>query len=276
MNEEDVTEFDIVISVGPNDIDFVSTVIKHARKNILHHRNIYLILATNGTKIENPIEGNIYIIDETVFPFNVAQFLGKNARNGWYFQQLIKLYAWKYIKDLSEYYLVLDADTLFLKPTEFFKFGKPLYNTTPRQNHIPYFTHMQKLHPSFTKQDPNLSAVTNHMIFHRKILKKIFQMVEKHHASGGDSRRRKRFWELFLEFVEKDHILHAGASEYELYFNFIYLYLKDTFLLRELRYAETGRIPYSAENVLDYITCHHYMREQERKRAAALERQNIK
>jgi hypothetical protein len=40
----------------------------------------------------------------------------KQNRNGWYLQQLLKLYASFVIKDLLNDYLVIDADVYFLKP----------------------------------------------------------------------------------------------------------------------------------------------------------------
>ena len=243
--------FDIIISVGPNDAEFIKNTLTYAKRNIIDYRNIYLI---GGSAAAAAAAGeNVFFVDECVFDFDVAQILGKNTRNGWYLQQLIKLYAWKYIDNLSDFYLVLDADTLFLKPTAFFIDNIPLYNTTNRQNHIPYFTHMQKLHPTFKKQDANISAVTNHMIFHKEILREMMEMVEKYHEP-----KSLQFWEYFLMFVDKEHILHAGASEYELYFNYIYFYKKGAFLLRPLTYAECGSIP--TNPVFDYVSCHHYMR----------------
>lgn len=241
--------FDIVISVGPNDIDFIPKMLKHTMNNIIDYRNIYLIVANNPSVLN--FGDNVFIINENIFDFDVARILGKNKRNGWYLQQLIKLYAWKYIDGITDYYLVLDADTLFLKPTTFFIDNIPLYNVTSRQNHIPYFVHMEKLHPTFKKQE-NFSAVTNHMIFNKDVLCEIMSMVENYHSNG------LQFWEYFLMFVEKEHILHAGASEYEIYFNFIYLYKKGEFLLRHLNYAECGGIP--SNHIFDYVSCHHYMR----------------
>ena len=63
-------------------------------------------------------EGNVYIILESVFPFSldtVASIHGKSSRNGWYLQQLLKLYIWQVVPELMERYLVLDSDTFFLR-----------------------------------------------------------------------------------------------------------------------------------------------------------------
>ena len=106
--------FDIVIPVGPNDKDIITKQINYT-KNI-KARNIYLIV--NGCL---DIEGCISI-QENIFPFSletVSRFHGKLERNGWYLQQLLKLYAGMVIPGILERYLVIDADTFFLKSINF-------------------------------------------------------------------------------------------------------------------------------------------------------------
>ena len=66
------------------------------------------------------IDGCITIF-EKIFPFSldtVAKIHGKRDRNGWYLQQLLKLYAGKIIPNILDKYLVIDSDTFFLKPTK--------------------------------------------------------------------------------------------------------------------------------------------------------------
>ena len=52
------------------------------------------------------------------------------------------------IPDILDNYLVLDSDTIFLKPTTFFENNIPLYNYGTEYN-LPYFIHMINLHPTF-------------------------------------------------------------------------------------------------------------------------------
>ena len=88
-------KFDIVIPVGPNDINFIDNTLVLNQQNILNYRKIFIVtnisLITNINKFNNCI-----LIDENSFPFNIStikQYLGNNDRCGWYFQQLIKLYS---------------------------------------------------------------------------------------------------------------------------------------------------------------------------------------
>jgi len=108
-----------------------------------------------------------------------SRYNGKNNRNGWYFQQLLKLYIGLVVPDILDNYLVIDADVFFLKPIEFIIDNKIVF-TTSSEYHIPYFTHMNKLHPSFIKNISD-SGISHHMMFSKKYIKEIFEMVEAYH-----------------------------------------------------------------------------------------------
>ena len=157
--------YDIVIPVGPSDSDQINDQLNFTTKNIIGYRNIYLICYDTSIQI---IDKSIIIIDEKTFPFtikDVEKYHSKYDRNGWYLQQLLKLYAGLVIPGILERYLVIDADTYFLKPTVFVEDNKCLYNTGS-EYHIPYFQHMLKLYPSMEKQIQE-SGICHHMMFEK-------------------------------------------------------------------------------------------------------------
>lgn len=238
--------FDIVIPIGPNDINFINKIVEHTQKYIIGYRNIYLVSYDSNLKIDNCIT-----INENIFPFNkntLAKYLGYNDRLGWYLQQLIKFYSGFTIKGILNNYLVIDADTYFLKFTTFFKNKLPLYNIGIEYN-MPYFEHMFKLHPSLQKQT-NYSGICHHMMFQTNIIGELFKLIESYH--------RESFYISFLKCINSVNILGSGASEYEIYFNYIHIYHKDKFLIRQLRWENTNII---SDNInLDYISCHWYIR----------------
>lgn len=242
--------FDIVVPVGPNDYDQLNKWITYNSENILNYRNIYVVTSSHVNIIDNNYK--VTIIDENIFPFNiesVAGILGKNDRNGWYLQQLIKLYAGSVIPGILNDYLVVDTDTFFLKKTLFYENGIPLYNYG-REYHKEYFNHMIRLHPTLTKQT-NVSGICHHMLFQTKVITELFKLITDHHNG-------KEFWIVFLESVDKNSILKSGASEYEIYFNFLHIYKKEHFKVRQLLWRNC---PFIINHLnLDYVSCHHYIR----------------
>ena len=141
--------FDIVIPVGPKDTEVFKEQIEYTKQNIIGYRNIYVI---SSEAISD--EYGCIFINESIFPFSlkdISEIHGKNDRNGWYLQQLLKLYAGFVIPGILDRYLVIDCDTFFLKPTTFVDYNICLYNYGT-EHHIPYFNHMNRLHSSLKKQ----------------------------------------------------------------------------------------------------------------------------
>ncbi len=238
--------FDIVIPVGPNDINVINKMIEHTQQYIIGYRNIYLVSFDPTINFKNCIT-----INENIFPFNkniIANYLGNNDRLGWYLQQLIKLYAGFTIKDILNNYLVIDSDTYFYKYTSFFKNKLPLYNTGT-EHHLPYFNHMNKLHPTLCRKT-NFSGICHHMMFQTNIVSELFKLVESYH--------KEPFYIAFLKCINKNDILGSGASEYEIYFNYLHIYHNDKFSIRLLKWKNTHTLNNNENH--DYISYHWYMR----------------
>lgn len=238
--------FDIVIPVGPNDFNFIHKMIDFTKNNIIGYRNIYLISCYSNLEIKDCIT-----INENIFPFTnqtLNKYTNNSKRTGWYLQQLLKLYAGLIIPNILNNYLVIDADTFFINPTTFFEDSLPLYNTGT-EYHIPYFNHMQKLHPSLNKQI-NKSGICHHMLFQTNLIKELFFLIEDYN--------KKEFWVCFMESLNPNDIEYSGASEYEIYFNYLLIYYKDKIKIRDLNWINTSHIIYDPK--LNYISCHWYLR----------------
>ena len=174
MIETDDLLFDLVVCVGPNDNNIVDQVIPYMKKNVIGYRNIYLICSNPNISIPYTIT-----IDEKIFPFSkedVSSIFGKNDRNGWYLQQLLKLYAGNVVPGILKRYLIIDCDTHFLKPTRFITDdGKHIF-TTGTEYHKPYFLHMNRLHYSL-KKIHDLSGISHHGFFHTDRVNEMIKMV---------------------------------------------------------------------------------------------------
>lgn len=240
-------DFDIVIPVGSNDIYTIATQLEYTKKNIVGYRHIFLVSFDPSLIIDGCIT-----IDERIFPFSldtVSTFHGKQWRNGWYLQQLLKLYAGFVIPDILDKYLVIDSDTHFLKPTTFIENGKCLYNYGT-EYWIEYFNHMHKLNNNLIKVDTAKSGICHHMIFETKYVKELFDFVEKEHAG-------QVFYNIFLNNVTEDNFETSGASEYEIYFNYMLLYHSDVITLRPLKWHNSRTLHNNCD--FDYISVHWYM-----------------
>jgi FkbM family methyltransferase len=246
VNFKDVVDsFDIVIPIGPNDKDIIIKQIEYTKKNIIGYRNIYLISYDSSIIIDGCVT-----ISENIFPFSletVSNFHGKSSRNGWYLQQLLKLYALIIIPEILERCLVIDSDTFFMKPTIFINNNKCLYNYGT-EYHRPYFEHMLKLDKDLIKVDYTKSGICHHMMFEKIYIRELINKIEEKHSD--------KFYNLFLKMVVD--ITSSGASEYEIYFNYMLKNHSDKIKIRQLSWVNSINRD-DINCTYDYISSHWYM-----------------
>jgi hypothetical protein len=256
-------DFDVVIPLGPNEVKNIQTQINHVIKFVEGFRRIFVI-----SYDANIVLDGCLVISEDIFPFKMqdiadyfSKHLGKSNRNGWYLQQLLKLYAGQVIPDILSNYLVIDSDVVFLKPVSFFNEhnGCSKYCfTIDEEYHPPYFEHMLRLHPTFNKIIFH-TGIVHHMMFSTVYVKEMMEMVETFHNVGECVRP---FWKIFIESV-REHLkfvpthIDSGASEYELYFNYMLQFHRDLVHLRILNW-DNVRYDYDLINnenneLFDYI-----------------------
>ena len=233
--------FDIVIPVGPDELDIIQEVVSTAKLNIKGYNNIYLISCDPTLSLEGCIT-----IEESIFPFSIKsieEIHGESFRTGWFYQQLLKLYAAIVIPNCLETILILDADVFVLRELEFLQDGKPIF-TVGYEYTQNYHIHSQKLHPSIVRATLAYSGVSHHMVLGRSYILEIFKLVEDYH---NNKEVGKPFWQIFIECLDsKDGVPYAQCSEYEIYFNYMCIYHPDKILLRELKW---DNVEYLTDNV---------------------------
>ena len=246
---------DVVIPCHNKDADNLSLCIAGIRNNV---RDVRRIIVVSDTKFTNHAEW----FPEHNYPFSFQE-VKKQLRQvtsgattklyhvGWYLQQLLKLYAPFVIPNISENVLVIDADTTFLKPVTFIdEDGYALYSVGS-EYHKPYFYHAQRMLPSLKKVFPEYSGICHHMLFQREPLLQLFNEVEEFH--------RKPFWKIFCRMVDETMINGSGASEYEIYFNYVFSH-DYKIKIRKLRWCNAQRIgPEMRDEGYDYVSCHKYL-----------------
>lgn len=229
---------DIVIPTCEKDLGTLEIVIKNAKKYINDAGNVYVISKLNYTN-------NATWVPESMFPFQKEECIAS-----WYYQQLLKLYAYKVIPDLSSSFLILDSETIFYKPIEFINNeGKALYCTSDEKNII-YYEHMIRFLPDLYNYrygiDPRVSGIVHHMLFQADILDEIFHRVESIH--------NKPLWRTFLDCVQR-----PGASEYEIYFCYVFAKHPTRVSIRNLKW-DISPIVIEESDDYDFLTAHAHLR----------------
>ncbi len=226
---------DVVIPSHIKDINTLNLCIKYAKKNVININNIYVVS-------KEKLTDNAIWISESIFPFSlndVCDIIGKHSKTCWYYAGLIQTTSALVIPNLVDNVLILDSDTMIIKPTKFIDNGIALFNVSSRDGTPLYYEHMNKLIPNLT-QIYKYSGVTHHILIQKHILKDMFNKVETIH--------NKPFWkadiEVILQRYKKDpntnniiNLIETGPGRfttYELYFTYALKYFPQINKIRKL------------------------------------------
>ncbi len=254
---------DVVIPCIKKDQRTLDLVIAGIKENGANIRNIYIVAPEN---LLSNLSSNATWIDEKSFPFtqkDIAMQIfdnnegkadeyrrSKDSRTGWIYQQLLKFYAPFVIPGISSNVLILDADTVFLKPVKFqAQSGAALFNPSP-EYYPPYFEHACRVLPGFRKVFAQYSGVSHHMLFQRCVLEDLFQIIKGIH--------RVEPWIALVKNINKNHLAGSGLSEYEIYFNFLFAH-DGQVQIRLLKWVESGNLKKLQEykdQGYDYVSFH--------------------
>jgi len=227
---ENNPKYDIVICVGPQHIEIAKVVINQV-KRFFQAKQIYVI--TNDSHFEKfqplSLTNLVFVNENELFDgFNfqsVAEFLRQKINNGdragWYFQQFLKMEVSKIIQ--SDYYLIWDADTIPLKPINFFDKDDKVLIHKSEENHSPYFETLE--HILGLKKTVNYSYISEHFMAQTKLMQKL--LLELSTNAGALA------WPYYiLENIATKDISLSGFSEYETYGNFLNSTYPNSFRLR--------------------------------------------
>jgi hypothetical protein len=254
---------DVVIPTIEKDLPTLNLCIAGIKANCPHVRRVIVISSRQLTEEAEWFDEKLFPFDKQAVAFHLlkenteeaARFLDHpHSRVGWYYQQLLKLYAAYVIPDISSNILALDSDTIFLNTVHFIdEEGCGLFNPGT-EYHSPYFEHADCLLPGFKKLFPEYSGISHHMLFQQPILEDFFKLVEEIH--------QKPLWQAFCQCVNQQDLYGSGASEYELYFNFAFSRTQQV-KIRPLKWDNVCRFDTLDEyqqKGYDYVSCHEYLR----------------
>ena len=133
---------------------------------------------------------------------------------GWYFQQFLK-FGFAFQEPGDDHYLIWDADTVPLRPLEFFDDQGRMLFTTATEHHQPYFETYRNL----LGHDPHreFSFIAQHMIVRKSILREMLLRIEQNflgtenwawkimrHLAGAGTNRFSEY-ETFGHYVKNIH-----------------------------------------------------------------------
>ena len=213
--------FDIVVPIKDSVLDLalnqtIPSLFKH-----LSFRKLIVIAKKNDAleTLKSTYGDSVLVIDEdklspTLTLQRVKTYMfertGSEARSGWYFQQFLKLGVAKR-DEISDHYLVWDADSIILNPLDFFDYQKRVFVATSSEHHPPYFDCLDRLYG--IKKQVDFSFISEHLMFNKVLVNKMIDDLPK----GSEI-----WWEKIMNAVGREDIHGAGFSEYETYGNYVY------------------------------------------------------
>lgn len=225
--------FDAVIPHHPKDATMLPYVVTGLRQNAIGLRHIYVVSQ------EDPEVDDTTWVPEAAYPFTKGALrahlpFSDPSSDGWYLQQLLKLYAHRAIPDALPNLLWFDSDILLAKPTAFVDASGSLLFSITKQNHRPYFEHaVRVLGPDGEKilADLEVSGISDHMLVRTDIVDALLSRVEERAANGRPA------WEVLLDEVHPPAPRVPGMSEYEMFFNFALRNYPGVYSMRHLPVA---------------------------------------
>jgi Ni,Fe-hydrogenase maturation factor len=188
-------------------------------------------------------------VEKSIFPFTFEYIENKienKNRAGWIYAQLVKFY-FVYLHEGNDNVLVVDSDVFFTGKINFLEqSNKPIF-TVSSEYHQPYFDHMLRVHPDFTRAYEK-SGISHHMFFNKKLLTEMFEKVEKFH--------KKPFYEIYLDALDGKE--NSPSSEYEMYLNYVLKYHKEKCSIREIKWKNVSLLTFKDFRNYMMISLPHY------------------
>lgn len=251
--------FDIVIPYHHKDKETLPLCIEQIHKHVIGCRHIYVLgqahaLSDVGLKCGALV---VWIKEPSLQPIIYYYRQRKSAqsnRAGWLHQTLLKLQAKKYIPDLMEEYLCVDADVLFLRSVDFFQ-AERWFTYHQSSSHYQYRDMFERL---TGLQYPRAHGfVMHHMMFRQNRVTELLEHILKY--TGLQNLRR-------AVLKHMNVVDQSPFAECDLFGGWMLSQHEPETRPRQLRILDAAFVPSRTwldvhENTdMDLIACHRYMR----------------
>ncbi|MFD2370956.1 DUF6492 family protein [Brevibacillus sp. GCM10020057] len=204
-------KIDVLIPAIAKDLGTLPYVIDSIRKQVKHPIGKIMVVSPPSKRIQALCRRKncIFVNEKRVLPIakKDIRYQTKRAnRSGWLLQQLLKLAGGKLTK--RRYYLVIDADTILIRPHIFLVNGKTVFYCR-NWSRPEYFRTYRKL--LGVKPAAKRSFVAHYMLFDKAKLSHLKRKIEARHKT-------RWYWAIIKKTNKKSY---AGFSEFETYGNFV-------------------------------------------------------
>lgn len=201
---------DILIPAIEKDLGTLPYVIDSVRTMVKHPIGKILIISPDTKRMKQLCirKSCTFVNERTVLPIGKSSIHYQSKtwnRSGWLYQQLLKLSGDKLSK--QRYYLVIDADTVLIRPHAFTaNKGRTIFYYR-RWSQPEYFRTYKKL--MGRKAASPVSFVTHYMLLERAKVRRLKQGIEARHGT--------RWYNAILRSMNKNR--QFAFSEFETYGN---------------------------------------------------------
>lgn len=226
---------DVVIPAIPKDLGTLPYVIDSVRKYVEHPLGRIYVVAPDSERIRAVCrrKGCVFVYEGTVLPLRKSDIVYRSKRwerSGWLYQQLLKLGSSAFVR--QRHYLVIDADTVLIRPHRFMIDGRQVFYCRS-WSQPEYFVAYRKL---LGRKPPRpRSFVTHYMLFDRERLQALKSRIETRHGT--------KWYKAILAVIDRRQ--QFGFSEYETYGNYVYASDPGRTLLRSARNRSLSASPAS-------------------------------
>ncbi|MCC3376539.1 DUF6492 family protein [Cohnella sp. REN36] len=205
-------KIDVLIPAIDKDLGTLPHVIDAVRRHVQHPIGRIYVVSPESERIRNVCKrkGCTFVNERRVLPItkrDIRYSSKRWERSGWLYQQLLKLGGTSVVS--QRHYLVVDADTVFIRPHRFLSEGKTtFYRRSWSQPE--YFVTYRKLMGERAKA--RRSFVSHYMLFDKAQVSAMKRRIEARHGT--------RWYKAIIRSINKKK--QFGFSEYETYGNYLY------------------------------------------------------
>ncbi|ULL19613.1 hypothetical protein DVH26_04515 [Paenibacillus sp. H1-7] len=203
---------DVIIPAIEKDLGTLPYVIDSVRKYVQHPIGRIMVVSPDSPKIKALCKqkGCKFVNETRVLPFtkkNIHYSSKRWDRSGWLYQQLLKFNGDTLAKE--RYFLVIDADTILIRP-HVFRTGNKTVFYYRRWSQNEYFVTYRKLMGQ--KRSSARSFVAHYMLFDTTKLARLKRKIEAKHNT--------KWYNAIIRSINKKK--QFGFSEFETYGNYLH------------------------------------------------------